>query len=163
MQKLNIFGIISDHIKTLRNDGAARDSNVSFVDLAVFFALPAALAAWIAVSGIRFDTEALTFAVTIFAIFVGLLLNIQVLIFTSANRSGPSDRLKLMKEVFSNISFGILLFLTCLLLSVTMFFLPYGCLFEALEFLLIYLSIMSALNLFMILKRIHVVLKTELP
>lgn len=159
MEKINVWRIIADHFSTLKNDNA---KNISVVDLLVFFGLPALLLFLIIESKVCFSKEALNFAATTFAIFIGLLLNIQVLIFTSANKNNSADRKKLLREVFSNISFSILLFILCLSICATLLFVPPGTTFVVLQSAMIYFALSAGLTLLMILKRIHIILQTEI-
>lgn len=159
MDKINVWRIVADHFATLKNSNS---KNISLVDILVFFGTPAVLLYLIVEAKVCFTPGALNFAATTFAIFIGLLLNIQVLIFTSASKDNSADRKRLLGEVFSNISFSILLFISGLSICATLLFVPAGLTFAILQSIMIYLALTAGLTLLMILKRIHVILQTEI-
>lgn len=134
--KINVLGIVREHLKTLRHHG--RDES-SVVDITVFVLCPLILSALVVVARASFPDALAGAMITASAILLGLLLNLLVLLFDQRNRAEdalrtlsqlnekgqkPPDpdgregkltlRIKLLKETVANISFTVLLCLTSL-------------------------------------------------
>lgn len=119
--KISPIGIIKSHISTLRNDESGR---VSFTDWFVFYACPFVGFAASTLFGGRVTNEVLNGSASVFGIFVGLLLNVQVAMFGIFMRKPEkSDDLAtqevynirirrrsiVLREINANISYLILL------------------------------------------------------
>lgn len=178
--KINIYVIVRDHLSTLHGYGSTR---LSIRDLIVFFALPIGIG-WTLVYclGIRLKGDLVSNLITGLSIFVGLLLNLQVIIFdiisklnesieTNTEAETAKDSVRevkrtmkraFIKEIFSNTSFAILLSIVTLLPLVTLLFEEckgWSAVLSAVSFSLI---LMFLMNLLMILKRMHLLLGHEL-
>lgn len=156
MHKINIFQIVSAHIRTLHNSDSTR---ISVVDVLVFFGLPCLLPFLIWYSDINMEKGILSSILVVFSILFGFLLNVQVLIFSMSKKDLEAGLSDLIDEVLSNVSFCILLSLLCLIISVVMYFAePLGCSYKALFSILAYLSGVLLLTVLMVFKRVHVTL-----
>src|SRR5689334_16067667 len=130
--KINPTAIIRDHLGTLHN---AKTGKLSILDVFVFYALPlaAGLAAYL--FHLCVDRDVYNVSITFYGIFVALLLNIQVAIFSILQRKRqPSQdrrisqeqrerenlRRKLLSEVNANISY--LVFFCCIALCAFLLF-----------------------------------------
>jgi hypothetical protein len=172
--KLNCWVIIVDHAHTLKRFGEDR---VSYWECVLFFASPLAIPVGLLLSQKHVDDPTVNVIVTAASIFAGLLLNLLVLLYTYATRlgdmvvrldtsltTGQRDRWRrihaLVGELLANISFSILsavlLVICCLLFPKDL-----GLISRAIECTICYLTSIMVLSLFIVLKRIHMLLKTE--
>lgn len=169
--KINIWIIISDHLRTLRS---ARNGGVSYSDIGVFFGIPLFFAVMAYGGRLRFPNDFSSLSITFFGIFIALLLNMQVAVygihqrgqsranFNELTEIGEKDyRLKrtLMAELNASISYLTLVSTIALIVSFCYFiwqleqdfFVPIS----------IFLYAHFALTLLMVLKRSHVLFKKE--
>ena len=175
--KISIANIIKDHINTLKNN---KTRKISYLDITLFFLLPLAISGFIVCVGISLNDALVNALITSLSIFSALLFNLLLLVYDISEKKSelpdtndPVDnkrRIKtreLLREIYINISFSILvsiitvstLLIYFLKASNCIFFSINICSFEWLLALVIYyLIIQFALNLFMILKRIYVLL-----
>lgn len=159
--KINCADIIRDHLNTMRDNRAKRPSAW---DLFVFYIFPAVVA--IAVAGpmeFLLQESSINFLATVFSIFVGLLLNLLVLIVGQKAFHITPMRKKVLEETFCNVSYSILI---CVILIPILFAAKAlernGCLFALSVFA--YLIVGNfMLTLLMILKRVHTLLSLPLP
>lgn len=77
--KISPITIISAHLATLRNDAKG---TISVIDWIVFYILPALTFWLVGISDQRLTNEVFNGSASVFGIFVGLLLNVQVAIFS---------------------------------------------------------------------------------
>jgi FtsH-binding integral membrane protein len=163
LAKINILKIIQDHLDTLKDYG---DENYSVEDIILFFIFPF-LASFILVTFVqlRLSDSLIGILVNVFSIFAGLLFNLLVLVYDIISKlARPNDsskksdkfRINILKQIYSNISFEILLSLfNVLLLSVSSLFVKThlrNAIFSAAVF---YLVILFTLTFLMVLKRVH--------
>src|SRR5688572_19888175 len=87
--KVNVSSIITDHLKTLRDEATDR---ISKLDILTFFGLGTAAAAVVMWQKLLLSDNAIGVMVAAFSIFAGLLINVLVLIYTVAQRTGESTR-----------------------------------------------------------------------
>ncbi|MDC7994821.1 hypothetical protein [Altibacter sp. HG106] len=178
--KLNISEVFSKHLKTFygRKNQITPKDKFEWVVLPLIISI--LLALWHAPSQNTIDNLAICLS-----ILIGLLLNLLVLILSSANdknlklsEKNKDTRLYLIEETFSNISFAIILNIAALLLLFIFSIEPnpklinlidielYGKIYEILvfikSFLIYFLSVEIFLHLFMILKRINVIFSNDL-
>lgn len=85
--KISISEIVFGHLGTMRN---AASSKYSLSDLIVFIAIPIAAGILIFYLGWIFPENIYYTSTSVFGIFAGLLLNVQVAIFNIHNREWPS-------------------------------------------------------------------------
>jgi hypothetical protein len=175
--KISIANIIKDHISTLKNN---KTRKTSYLDITLFFLIPLAISSFIVYVGMSLNDALVNALITSLSIFSALLFNLLLLVYDiSEKKSGLPEatdpvenkrRIKtreLLREIYINISFSILVSIitvatlliyflktsNCTLFSIN------TCSFQWLLALVIYyLTIQFALNLFMILKRIYVLL-----
>ncbi len=169
--KINILPIFVDHFSTLRN---ARNGKYSKFDFFVFYALPicAAVTPWF--YDIRFDNSFYTLSITFFGIFIALLLNVQVAIFSIFQRKWdkPTDenlatiqaakldeRRILLGELNANLSYLILF--SCLALVAFLSFFVFDFLDVVLATVTVGLYSHFVLTLMMSVKRAHTLFQME--
>lgn len=119
--KIGILHIVKAHLGTLRNE---RSGTLSKVDLFIFFIFPILIGTashWLTLQTGR---EFYNVSITFFGIFIGLLLNIQVAIFSILQRKWTrtndeiinkgieeksEERRKLLGELNINVSYLIII------------------------------------------------------
>ncbi|MBA3678208.1 MAG: hypothetical protein H0W74_12545 [Sphingosinicella sp.] len=127
--KINVSSIISDHLATLRDADAKRASTG---DILLFYVLPALASGASMLLGFEERADAYGASITVFGIFIALLLNIQVGMFAifqrewdistdprleKIQRGTLEDRRVLLTELNANISYLILVSCTALFAS----------------------------------------------
>lgn len=178
--KINVFLIISGHLKTLRND---RTHKISILDFMTFFGLPVAIAVFCAVLGLKVNKDVLSLLVNFGAIFTALLLSVLVLVYDqeskiddrleAARREGLSidmmyqTKKDLLRQLYFNISFSVVvslaLVVVCFLFSVVQGYVegfkqdaPDICwVYVVLSAFSVFLVVNIVLTIIMILKRLH--------
>jgi hypothetical protein len=171
MNKINVIRIVLAHFDTLRDYSSGKQS---WGDVVFFFGLPL-LAAFIGrYYGWGLYVESLNALIAAFAIFAGLLLNLLILIYTFSTASAYPNALTKIKTTFvrelhDNIAFSVLvssLIVIAALVGVAQLKMkdPQNLAHTGpiLTFVLIYLTGNFVLTLLMILKRIYVLLNTEI-
>lgn len=165
--KISIARIISDHISTLKDYG---NSKYSKPDIILFFFIPFLISAASVYFGLRLNKDLVGILINVFSIFAGLLFNLLVLLYdviskiSGSAKSKQSTRLKidLLEQVFSNISFEILLSLiNVILLAISTLF-DSKIANSSFSFFVFYLVILFTLSLLMVLKRVHKLLSDEI-
>lgn len=167
MQKINLLHVISDHLATLKVVGG---KGASIVDLFLFFGVPALITFALWKWSIFFSDTLLGHLSVAFSIVFGFLLNVQVLIFSMAKKSRSeddatesNDRVVLMREMISNVSFAIMVALFALVLVIAMLFCAEQTAVRLwMNVILNYLVFVLILDILMIFKRIHTSLQAEL-
>lgn len=178
--KINIIGIIIDHVKTLHDynhreqkDGV-KTEKIARDDFLTFFLLPFFAAVLLATLGPSLNKDTYTVSVSIFAIFSALLLNVQIALFSIYHRSWSqlednnlqsmkNDRIDtrgfLIRQLNTNISYSIVV--SCS--AVMVFFFLYVFNFSSIISTCIcyFLFIHFFLTLLMIIKRAHALFDTE--
>lgn len=164
-EKMSIRPILRDHLATLHSYDSDR---VSYSDIFVYFIIPFAVAAVLTYFRPVLADALVSVLATSLSIFAALLFNLILLIYDLTNRQsdGMGDwqlRQKLLIEIYSNVSFCILtavwtliiLLIDYLGLSQHKYFLG------LLAFLVYWLVIIFLFTLFIVLKRIHILLRRE--
>lgn len=163
--------IIRDHLNTLRD---ARSNQKFRADLVLFYALPLALGIvsyWIiCLSTADFYNVSITF----FGIFVALLLNIQVAVFSIFQRKWErssdqkiaeisdnqlASRLKLLQEINANISYAVLVSCAALFIFILLYGIHFT--FNIATSISVFIYLHFLLTLLMIIKRSHALFRTE--
>lgn len=148
--KINVLGIIKNHLRTLRVFG---ESKVSISDVGILFILPM-FASIILTIHMKIDDTRIGILVTAFTIFIGLLFNILAIIFAfDVVRNKNIDKI-ILKEVLYNVAFSIIIAIAVIIMSIVMFINLNECLYKILKFILIYFMVVFILTLFMVLKRL---------
>ena len=166
LDKINPKNIILDHISTLKN---YRTQKTSFGDIFTFFILPLIIGVFLLFFiKIEISDGVINILITSLSIFAALLFNLLLLVYEIVNGNGNKTKIKskALKEIYSNISFSIfssiLAVILLLLYSIIYTYVNGKQIFIwIINFLIYYLTITFLLTLFMILKRIHVLLSKE--
>ena len=162
--KLNVWGVVRDHIGTLRNFDTGRYSPG---DILLFIVIPAIFAAGLTWLRIKITEQIANGLITALSVFAGLLFNLLLLIYDIVQKDqGAADNAKLqrlfLKEIYANISFCILISITSIiLLSVFAFGITVNALAFALCFVIYFFLAVFVFTLLMVLKRVHVLLSKE--
>lgn len=107
--KINILNIIKDHISTLKDFD---NDTYSITDLSIFFILPFITSLIIIYLNMILSNELVNVLVMSLSVFAGLLFNLLVLVYDIMSKPNSSNKLlkgTLLKQLYSNISFGILI------------------------------------------------------
>ena len=178
--KISIVDIVTDHISTLR-DG--RTGKIYIPDIILFFILPAIVSGVMAYLGISLSDNLVNALITSFSIFSALLFNLLLLVYDisgkkseqikGSDQSKITDPLeikrigqknKLLREIYVNVSFSILVSIICVVILLTYFLKPTTCEFWVINlcllkplftFVVYFLAVQFILTLFMVLKRIY--------
>lgn len=190
MNKINPIDIVKEHIATLKNIGCNR---LSVADLLLFFVFPVFMAMFfVNVIQLRIDSGAIEVLITVFSIFIALLFNLLLLIYDIVNKAELFERNKesiegkinnaelhfknklrlvFIKQVYSNVSFCILISVILLIMLSLGFVLKeisadifkYRDQVSGLFSGIIYsLFVVFVLTLLMVLKRVHALLSVEM-
>lgn len=113
--KIDVREVIKEHLRTLVND---RTGRADISDWLSFFFLPLVCSTILVAYNIYFTTDFIDITVSGLSIFVGLLFNIIVILFDIVRQSKVSqERIALVRETISNISFCILISIMGILVS----------------------------------------------
>lgn len=159
--KINVSAIVRDHLRTLVD---ARTGKAGVSDWFSFLIVPIAGATMLVWKNIFIANDIFSITITGFAIFVGLLLNVMVILFDIVRMDKVSaHRVRLVRETSTNIAFCILLSILAIL-SLFLTRLDVGLLIvrKATHHLAYFLLIEFVMGMLMILKRIYTVFIGEL-
>lgn len=166
--KINISDIVRDHLKTLKN---YQEVTYCLSDFVLFFGVPLILAVALCLFGVYIDSDSANPLITIMSIFAALLFNLLILIVDilkkdkARHQAGamPSEANGFLRQVFSNISFCILIaIIDVVCLAITSFSDKKSEIINAVgSFFSYYFISLFMLTLFMVLKRIHNMLVVE--
>jgi hypothetical protein len=171
MKKIDIWIIVSDHLRTLRD---ARNGSTNYCDIVIFFAIPSILAVMAFGAGLSLAADYWSLSVTFFGIFIALLLNMQVAVFgihqkgtirkaafelTEAGENEERLKRTLIAELNASLSYLTLVSTISLIISFCAF------IWKTNQGLMVSVSIFFsahfALTLLMVLKRSHILFKRE--
>tara|TARA_R110001592_G_scaffold121046_3_gene326065 strand:+ start:3851 stop:4387 length:537 start_codon:yes stop_codon:yes gene_type:complete len=157
--KVNVSKIIKNHLGTLVN---ANTKKASFGDYFVFLILPLIIASTLIYFNVLMGGDIVNIIITGLAIFVGLLFNVIVLLFTIIPKDIIKERLKvnILEEVIYNCSFTILLSILCIILCVFTK-LTNPVVIYVVNFISYYFFTLFLFTLLMILKRLQSLLTNE--
>jgi hypothetical protein len=170
MKKINVVPVVRDHLSTLHGEDKSR---ISVVDILVFYGSPVAVAGLIFFVKLRLSGDFYTLSITFFGIFIALLLNIQVAIFSIFQRGWSplsdsrlqeirtdalKDRRSLLSELNANLSYLILVCGAALVLSIVAYIVECLRVWPA---LLAFVYFHFTLTLMMVVKRSHALFKRE--
>lgn len=165
--KINVKSIFQDHNSTLYNNETEKRS---YYDMAVFYILPFVISACLTYF-FKASKDHINIVLTISSIFAGLLFNLLVLVIDIYNKDTTNNALKkILKELYYNLSFTILISIILIIITLLSSFSLKTYVSVGIYTLLKYIYsmcfygfvIMFILSLFMILKRIHSILKRNL-
>ena len=170
--KIDVRYIFRDHLRTLRN---AETRRASVFDILLFYFLPTALAVLVYYKGVDLKkVDAYNVSITFFGIFIALLLNIQVAIFSILQRkwSPPIDdgirpyqdekfknRQTLLAELNANLSYLILVCCIALFSALTFFVREWSAGLGPAVMTFLYVHFLF--TLVMIVKRSHALFQSE--
>lgn len=158
--KINLSAIFSDHLATLRDEG---EEKLSLTDLVVMFGMPLIAAIGAVLLGFHIPNAHIGTLISAFAIFGGLLFNVLVLIYSFSSGENQRDESgqRLVRQSFGNISFAVMSSLLAVVLLVVLLF-SSGAFQMIIEGLIYFIGINFLLTMLMVLKRIHILLRTNL-
>ena len=179
ISRINIVGIISGHLKTLKSLNQNQNSNrIYFPDLLLFFLFPILLSGFLTYQKIDLLTQVSNLIAAV-SILGGFLFNFLAIIY------GAMDKLKkdieetvvpdsnntlkkiFIREIHSNISYCILLSIfSVTFLIIYSYSLPcsifYQIISQILLFINYFLLIHFLLSLLMVLNRVYILLKKDI-
>lgn len=161
MSKINVWPIVVDHWRTLRDYGS---NAPSMRDVAWFAGAPLVACVALLYLRLQLSSDAVSVLITALSIFAGLLLNLLLLthnIIAGSAAASTSRRRLLLKEIYRNISYAILLSLVTVAVLIAAVLLP-GTGSRWIASAAVYALVTHfLLTLLMILKRVHVMLAKE--
>lgn len=184
LNKINVKSIVQDHVRTLHITGSKK---VHVWDIVLFYVFPTAvMLASLLGLGLRVSESLANALFTGVSIFAGLLFNVQILIYDNIRHVKTTDeelpavtryRRFLFNELFSNVSYAIFVCLVMMVL-IGLFNLTFeGGWLESVrhqiegwldpialtvQFLVLTVALHFILTMFMVLKRVHLLLKNEM-
>ncbi|MEO3682295.1 hypothetical protein ABHN84_08290 [Shewanella vesiculosa] len=181
--KINIIGIVSGHLSTLKNTTTKK---ISFVDLFTFYIIPTIAAAIALYFGFTQSNDLSSLLVNFGAIFTALLLSVLVLVYDQGTKisekiekNGSSLVLSLKEQLLNELYFNICY---SIVISISLVFLcliekiihdwsyDISCQFFTFSFtpdkwiispIIIFLTVNLMLTILMIVKRMHVLLTAK--
>lgn len=178
LDKINIYQIIKDHIGTLKN---YESKKYSIEDFIIFFLFPFIISATLIYIQSKLTEGFKNILIVSLSIFAALLFNLLILIYDIIKRGQPNNKeekhnetqkLKIvfLKQIYTNISFCIFIsILTIILLVFSSINITISHIFslsiieigKVLAFFIYAFTLLFILTLFMVLKRVHVLLSKE--
>lgn len=162
ISKINPVKILRDHFATFQDYGTKK---ISKTDVFIFVIIPLILSIGFVYFFADISGNLANILFTIFSIFVGLLLNLLLLIYDLTKKFDISEKnlklkSKFLQEIFANISYSIfisIIIIFFLLVSlIKVGYVPH------IASLLVYFAVTNFfLTILMILKRIHILLFKE--
>lgn len=144
---------------TLRDDSTGKRLASDYV---VLVGGPVLIAAFLVWRSVHLSATIANVVITALAIFAGLLFNLLLLAhqMIRAAAAGGAEK-KLIREIYSNISFAILSSIVVIILAMLSYFSPRPQFMAAISAVTYFLLANFLLTLLMILQRIHGLLKRE--
>lgn len=164
ISKINVTNIFKDHISTLKDYHTGKYLKSDFI---LFFAVPLVVAILVFIFLGEISDTAVVVLATSLSIFAALLFNLLLLVYDSIRKEEKQSiedkpRLLLLKQIFYNISFGILISVLTIILLILFSQNLYFCILQKIiSFLAYYLITLFILTLLMILKRTHILISGE--
>ena len=165
-KRLSFFYIIKSQLESFYD---FKKDKVDKKLCTLYFILPLVIS-FIIVKNIGLNKNILESATVIFSIFVGLLLNLLLLIYDLFQKTQCKDKKRFLKEIYSSITFSILISIIALIIitarkfnltniisNKTLIYLSLGS-----KTLICYVMFLFVINLFIILKRMHVLIDSDL-
>lgn len=161
--KLNVKKIISQHFISLRHfkSVTSEEGTVPFSCWVIFLIMPIILTSMLYFPFGKIEEEIIKQLISVNAIFVALLLNLMVLLYSMKHKiiEGETDdkkskRHQIIKYVFSNVSFEILLSLFSIVLLLFHMYFTDPIIIHLMDILIIFLTIQIVLGIVLILSRI---------
>jgi amino acid transporter len=170
--KINCWQIVKDHFLTLRDHKA---NKMSTGDAVLFIVAPLVISLSI-FFGLQFrlDTNVSNALMTSLSVFSALLFNLLLLIYDIVRKEEKERKeekdskkdtllLELLRQIYANISYSIFISVfTVAILLINFLDIKNICFVVIINCVVYYLTVQFVLTLFMILKRVHVLLKKEI-
>lgn len=175
LDKINISQIIKEHFSTFQDEKSGKKDNIDFI---IFIYIPITIS--IVLAYFFHDLEIFTtILITSLSIFTGLLFNLLLLTYDliKKNKSDKSTeniagiktksddditiKSKLLKQIFNNISYSILISIFAIMLLLLSFIWNNCYYYITLSSIIYFLVINFFLTLLMVLKRTHKLLSSE--
>lgn len=172
MEKINPAKIVKDHILTLKGYDSGKYSIGDFI---VFIILPLGIAGGLAyllpksntTSSEIFDKQIVEILVTSLSIFAALLFNLLLLVYDIVKKANQGEayavlKTRFLREIYANVSYSIFVsMLAVVILLISLLGTSYQPLRIAVAFAVYFLVANFILTLFMILRRVHILLAKE--
>lgn len=165
IDKINVTGIVAEHIRTLRSYDTGAYARLDFF---LFFIVPLVVSAPLTYFRPVLTPGLVGVLATSLSVFAALLFNLILLIYDMLNRGSDSSgkgtvKIRLLEEIYRNISFCILLaIVTLIFLLIDFLDIKRLGIQQMLAFLVYYLVGVFILTLFMVLKRVHILVRREI-
>ena len=159
LNKINVRRIVENHCASIRNINTGKPD---LDDYMTFVAIPVVVASILISFGIFLKNDVINIIITTLSIFVGLMFNIIVIIFDIVKRH-PDHKVKnaVLKEILANVSFAILLSLTCIVFTIITY-VPNCFASRLANWISYFLITLFVITLLMILKRMYNVFEDEM-
>ena len=160
MNIINIFPIFKEHFRTLKEDASL------WVIIVLFLIFPGFVSFLLVYGGVFVDSDSMNYMVTVFSIFVGFTINVVVLLSREVYSKQKQDLIrKLINHTYSNSLYELLLGLIILTILIFLNF----CfkkisinLIMIFSFILYFLVINFLMTLFLIARRLYILLAYEI-
>lgn len=151
--KIDIRIIVKDHLKTLVNDA---DGKPDWRDYLFFLIIPLIIPAFLVYYDIRIEKDFINSMISGLSIYVGLSLNLIMLLFEIVQKKDTSNFKKdVAKELTANLSFNVLLSILAIIFSVVTLFDKYHCLRLISNYTTFFILVQMFFLLLLILKRMY--------
>lgn len=168
LERINIFDIIREHLKTLRSLNQKYEG-IYLPDLILFYILPIVLSYFIINSDIKIK-DTLSNIISVVAILGGFLFNLLAILYSKIEiliNDAKGDSLKkiFVREIHTNISYSILIsVLLTTFLIIYSFKFPDSILIldKIIGVITFALLVHFLLTLLMVLKRVYILLKKDI-
>jgi hypothetical protein len=160
LRRIDVRVIVRDHIGTLTD---YRTGRRYLGDYVLFFVAPIVAAALLLWQCVLLNATIANIVITSLAIFAGLLFNLLLLAHGMIRSTPPDgvDEKRLIVEIYSNISYAILVSLAAIVVSLISYISPALWFVYSASALAHFLVLNFLLTLLMILRRIHILLSKE--
>jgi hypothetical protein len=158
--KINVSDIIFRHFKTLINANTRKTDNE---DVFLFIVLPLIVAICLGLLKLTVSKEVANTLITILSIFVGLLINVIVLLFDIVKRDEEVNKIKnvVLRETLINISYTILISLVTILVALFSF-IDYWYIKQIFSVIIYFLMTHIGVTLLMVIKRMYLLFLNEI-
>lgn len=164
LNKIDLRDVVRGHLATLVHDNKEQTRNVG--DLILFYAVPTVVALLVLLFQVTMSDNAIDVSTNALAILAGLLFNLLVVLqslgLPQSGKGIAKVARRLAKQVYSNIAYAILISLFALVALLIASNYERNSLGRSVAGTVATLLILHfALTMGMVLKRMHVMLKTE--
>lgn len=155
--KVNVFAILRAHFETF-----TKGTNRSWTDWVIFLVIPLTASLLLVKLGAYMSDSLLSTIVSGLSIFVGLLLNVVVLLFDIVRSTTKSTtKHTIIKETLANVCFAILLSLFTIPVALTTQITRWPGLKPYTSFATYFLSFVFMATLLMVVKRVYALFQDE--